>query len=152
MTAVTKKQWRARWKEVYKKLSDDHPATSPKWRFEMAHKIMRNSAGPEPPGLVMAALKAAFAVKVKGEGMEFKWSKASRKGLRAAVGSALAIAAVAFGEGLISAADTKEELLGLGAPAVLIPVLLGLGAMARNWLKQKKKAREAGDYVTPPQS
>jgi hypothetical protein len=104
-----------------------------------------------PPGLLEEAAKVAFKAKVKGESMEWKWSKASWKGLRAALGSALAIAVVAFGEALLSSADTAEELLQLGAPALLVPVLLGVGAVLRNWLKQKKKARQAGlGVVTPP--
>lgn len=134
-------------------LAKTHPQMDLEWRAEEARRRTARATGVQhrPPGLFGLALKAAFAYKVKGEPMEWKWSKASWKGLRAALGSALAIGAVATGEALLTAADTKEELLQLGAPALLVPILLGVGAVARNWLKQRRKAKGAEVYVTPPQ-
>lgn len=149
---VTKGMWKARWQEHYNDLSVEWPSASPRWRFEMAHKIMRKLYGPEPRGLLGTVAGAVFAHKVKGESMDWKWSKAIWKGVRAALGGALAIGAVAAGEGLLASADTQAELVQLGAPVLIVPLLLALGAMARNYLKQKKRALQEQGYVTPPGS
>lgn len=146
---TTKAHWKQKWQRIYDELTRDYPEQNPRWRFEMAHKYMRKAHGPEPPGLVGAAIAAVFKAKVKGESMEWKWSKAGKKGLRAALAGALTVGAMAAGEALLSATDTAAELQGLGAPALLVPVLLGVGAVIRNRLK-KKKVNAALGYVTPP--
>ena len=149
MRTLTKKGWREVLVRVQKELGEEYPDKPLRWRFEMSHKIMRKHFGTEPPGLVSAAIGVLFKTKVKGESMDWKWSKASWKGLRAALAGAAAIGAVAVGEALLAAADTEAELLQLGAPVLLIPVLLGVGAVGRNYLKQRKKAKEV-EFVTPP--
>lgn len=70
--------------------------------------------------------------------MKFEPKKNAWKGLRAAGGVVLAAALVAGIEALLGQADTAEELMKLGAPALAIPLLLAAGAMARNALKNYK--------------
>ena len=151
MKTLTKAAWKATLKDLQKDLAVKYPSPefSPALRFEISHKVMRQHYGPEPPGLIGAAIKAAFKVKVKGESMKWELKKGAWKGIRAALGGALAIGVGAVSDALIASADSAPELAQLGAPAVLIPVLLGLGAMYRNWRKMKKQAKEE-QFVTPP--
>lgn len=133
-------------------LAMTHSATSLRWRAAEARRRTTRVTGAQhrPSSLFGLVAKAVFRIKVKGESMEWKLSKGAWKGIRAALGSALALGAVAVGDALLTKADTPEELIGLGAPALLIPVLLGLGATARNYLKVKKQARRSDAFVTPP--
>jgi len=65
------------------------------------------------------------------------WAKVAWKGMRATLAGAAAVALYAGAEVVLSGLDTAGELSALGVPAVAIPVLLGLGAAARNWLKHR---------------
>lgn len=67
------------------------------------------------------------------------WKKVWTKGLRAALAGVASVALVAAGEAALGTVDSAEELAAYGVPAVAIPILLGLGASARNWLKHRKK-------------
>ena len=71
-----------------------------------------------------------------------KWGKVSWKALRAILGAAAAFALYAGAQFLLAAFDSREELLQIGAPEYLVPILLGLGAGLRNWLKHRKGASE----------
>jgi uncharacterized membrane protein YfcA len=69
-----------------------------------------------------------------------KWGKVSWKALRAILAAAAAFGAYAGLEFLLQAFDTPEELRQIGAPEYLVPLLLGIGAGLRNWLKHRKTA------------
>jgi hypothetical protein len=70
--------------------------------------------------------------------MGFDQAKMWWKGARALLGVALAAGLYAGGDAFLSQFDTPEELAALGAPQVVIPILVALGAMARNWIKHRK--------------
>ena len=66
------------------------------------------------------------------------WKKVTWKGLRSLFAGAAVVGLYAAGEFALGALDTQEELAAIGAPAIVIPILLGLGSAARNWLKHRK--------------
>ena len=68
------------------------------------------------------------------------WGKVAWKTVRPILGGAAWLALIVFIESLLNATDTAAELQELGAPAVLIPILLGASAGIRNWLKHRKPA------------
>jgi hypothetical protein len=70
--------------------------------------------------------------------MQFDWAKGIWKGVRGALGVALAAALYAGGDVFLSHFDTPQELAAVGTPAVVIPILVGLGALLRNYLKHRK--------------
>lgn len=67
-----------------------------------------------------------------------QWAKVAWKGLRATLAGAAVVGLYAAAEVVLNGLDSAGELTALGVPAVVIPVLLGLGAAARNWLKHSK--------------
>ena len=66
------------------------------------------------------------------------WKKVWTKGIRAALAGLASVAAIAAGEAVLGKLDSPEELAAYGVPAIAIPILLGLGASLRNWLKHRK--------------
>ena len=70
--------------------------------------------------------------------MNFSWTKNLWKGIRAMLGVALSAALVAGLSTLLGFVDTPEELLALGLPAMFIPIVGGVLASLRNYLKIKQ--------------
>lgn len=135
MTPLTKAEWKKELERVLAELYGSYPYSNPKWRFETAHKHMRRRHGPEPPGTAGLALKTIRRLLTSGGDMKFDWLKNIWKGVRGALLTAIIMVALTF----LGMIDTEQEILALGIPAWLAPILiLVVGAaipMLRNWLK-----------------
>lgn len=137
---------RAEWDRIYDGhfgvLFHHYPEKDPGWRRAKAHERTGIETGVRhrPPGMLGIVLRTLAAYLKGGGNVEFNWSKNAWKGLRAALGLAAAAALYSGGELLLSQFDTPEELAAIGAPAIVIPLLVALGAMARNYIKQRRAA------------
>jgi hypothetical protein len=72
-----------------------------------------------------------------GQPVQFSRLVNTQKGVQAALWVALAAALYEGGGIFLSYFDTPEELAAVGAPQVVIPVLVALGAMLRNYIKHR---------------
>lgn len=133
---VTRKQWDVRFWRLFRELRKMRPDLSPEWARKNAYRTTEIDLGRRPSGKVGLALGLLVGY-LKGGG-NVKWGKVAWKTVRPLLGAAALAAAYEGGRVLLEMVDTAVELQQLGAPALLIPVLLALGAGARNWLKHRK--------------
>lgn len=143
---LTQHGWHEEWRRIYDSLPKDR---SPKWRFDEAHRRMREEHGFEPTWFD-AALKALWGL-ASGGNMEWSWTKTLWKAVRGALGAALA-AAVLW---LLGAFDTEAELTSAGVPTWLAPLAaMGVAfviSFVRNWLAINRPewnvVKKAGEKV-----
>ena len=136
MTKGLRSKWDRRFWQAFRALRQSRPDLPLEWARRNAYRSVTVELGPRPPGTAGLILRA-LAGFVAG-GAQMKWNKVSWKALRGIGAGALAFGAYAALEFLLHAFDTPEELLQIGSPVWLVPILLGIGAGLRNWLKHRK--------------
>lgn len=136
--AVTRRQWDARWRVHFAELRALRPDLKPDWAQRNALRSTKVELGPRPPGAAGLAVKLAVDY-LKGGG-KMDWSKTTWKTIRPILSAAAMLGVYAAAKSILDATDTADELLNIGVPAIVVPVLLGIGAGARNWLKHHAQA------------
>lgn len=140
---MTRKEWDAKWHERFSALRKADPTGDLAKIQARALKQTTKEYGPRPEGVKSALLRFLWQYVKTGGNVDFKWSKNLWKALKAALISALSVAAVAGVGVLLQPIDTSEELVGLGIPGWAIPLIVALVASIRNYLKITAASRRA---------
>lgn len=136
--AITRAEWEAHWRARFNALRNEYPEKDMQWAFLRAHEATREAHGPQPPKMRAHLLKLAWRY-IRGEDMEWSWTKNLWKGAKGALASALTVALIFGADALIQSFDTHAELTALGVPLWAIPLVMALVAMARNYIKHRQR-------------